>query len=167
MRAAAFNCRLKSFMYLYCGAPIDSHKLFNMGQQSLAFVLHLDSLVCSRKLSKSIRKWKFYVEILFLLSYLSKLFRKKEKIHRIYDEYRKPDFPREIQASKLDESSATLVPSVKLSSGLCSPWSDCQTKFGCTGLVLFTSLNFTCEIRFPVLVIYTVDFFLFPLPSVN
>ena len=32
---------------------------------------------------------------------------KKEKIHRIYDEYQKPNFPREIQATKLDESSAT------------------------------------------------------------
>ena len=35
---------------------------------------------------------------------------KKEKIHRIYDEYRKPNFPREIQASKLDEYSATKLP---------------------------------------------------------
>ena len=58
MRAAAFNCRLKSFMYLYCGAPIDSHKLINMGQQSLAslfccVVLHLDCLVCSGRLSRT------------------------------------------------------------------------------------------------------------------
>ena len=35
---------------------------------------------------------------------------KKEKIHRIYDEYLKPIFPREIQANKLDESSATKLP---------------------------------------------------------
>ena len=35
---------------------------------------------------------------------------KKEKIHRMYDEYRKPNFPREIQASKLDESGATKLP---------------------------------------------------------
>ena len=34
---------------------------------------------------------------------------KKEKIHRMYDEYRKPNFPREIQASKSDESSATIL----------------------------------------------------------
>ena len=34
---------------------------------------------------------------------------KKEKIHRIQDKYQKPNFPREIQASKLDESSAVLV----------------------------------------------------------
>ena len=30
-----------------------------------------------------------------------------QKIHRIYDEYQKPNFLREMQASKLDESSAT------------------------------------------------------------
>ena len=35
---------------------------------------------------------------------------KKEKIHRIYDEYRKPNFPREIRASKFDESSAIKLP---------------------------------------------------------
>ena len=35
--------------------------------------------------------------------------RKKDKI-RIYDEYQKPNFPREVQASKLDESSATKLP---------------------------------------------------------
>ena len=35
---------------------------------------------------------------------------KKEKIHRIYDEYQKPNFPSEIQAGKLDESSATKLP---------------------------------------------------------
>ena len=35
---------------------------------------------------------------------------KKEKIHRIYDEYQKPSFPSEVQASKLDESSATNFP---------------------------------------------------------
>ena len=35
---------------------------------------------------------------------------KKEKIHCIYDEYQKPNFPREIQASKSDESSATKLP---------------------------------------------------------
>ena len=36
---------------------------------------------------------------------------KKEKnIRKIYDEYQKPNFPREVQASKLDESSATKLP---------------------------------------------------------
>ena len=35
---------------------------------------------------------------------------KKQKIHLIYDEYRKPNFPREIQATKLDKSSATKLP---------------------------------------------------------
>ena len=35
---------------------------------------------------------------------------KKEKIHRIYDEYWKPNFPMEVRASKLDESSATKLP---------------------------------------------------------
>ena len=40
-------------------------------------------------------------------------------------------------------------------------------KFGCTGLVWFTSLNFSKDIRFPVLVIYAVDFFLHRLSPVN
>ena len=35
---------------------------------------------------------------------------KKEKIPSIYDEYRKPSFFWEIQASKLDESSAAKLP---------------------------------------------------------
>ena len=36
--------------------------------------------------------------------------RKRKKIHRIYNEFRKPNFPREIQASKLEEASATKLP---------------------------------------------------------
>ena len=35
---------------------------------------------------------------------------KEEKIHRLYEEYQKPNFPREIQGSKLDESSAKDFP---------------------------------------------------------
>ena len=35
---------------------------------------------------------------------------KKEKNQCIYEEYGKPKFPREIQASKLDESSAIKLP---------------------------------------------------------
>ena len=57
--------------------------------------------------------WNFILTLLFVEIILSQIdWRKaeKEKIHRIYDEYRKPDFPREIQASKLDESSAIKLP---------------------------------------------------------
>ena len=101
----------------------------------------------------------------------------------IYDKYRKPNFPREIQAIKLDECNATKLPfgcfvrqsgqrehspegnltdgtQVKLPEGLCSPRPVCHTKLpagssGCTGLVLFTSLYLPRAVWFPVRGFYT------------
>ena len=43
----------------------------------------------------------------------------------------------------------------------------CPGKFGWTGLVYFTILNFPGKVRFPVLVLNMVDFFLLCLPPVN
>ena len=57
--------------------------------------------------------WNLILTLLFVEIILSQIdWRKvkKEKIHCIYDEYQKTDIPREIQASKLDEYSATKLP---------------------------------------------------------
>ena len=57
--------------------------------------------------------WNLILTLLFVKIILSQIDwrkAKKEKIHRIYDEYQKPNFPSEIQAGKLDESSATKLP---------------------------------------------------------
>ena len=43
---------------------------------------------------------KHLIRLVFLIDWRKA---EKDKIHRIYDEYRKPIFPWEIQASKLDE----------------------------------------------------------------
>ena len=58
--------------------------------------------------------WNLILTLLFVEIILSQIDwrkAKKEKIHRIYDEYQEPNFPSEIQAGKLDESSATKLPS--------------------------------------------------------
>ena len=91
----------------------------------------------------------FLLYIIFIFSLIDWRKANKEKIHRIYNKYRKPNFPKEIQASKLDESSATKLPKenlvwqsgqgehspegnlnegaqVKLPEGLCSPRPDCR-----------------------------------------
>ena len=54
--------------------------------------------------------YKLWTENYELLSQIDWRKAKKEKIHSIYDKIRKPKFPREIKASKLDESSKTKLP---------------------------------------------------------
>ena len=52
----------------------------------------------------------FLLYIIFIFSLIDWRKANKEKIHRIYNKYRKPNFPKEIQASKFDKSSATKLP---------------------------------------------------------
>ena len=108
----------------------------------------------------------FLLYIIFIFSLIDWRKANKEKIHRIYNKYRKPNFPKEIQASKLDKSSATKLPYGNLvwqsGQGEQSPegnLTEVKLPENCTGRVLFTSLNFPREVCFPVQGLYAKDRF--------